>query len=128
MITKEMLSDSIGDLAVDKICSIKADADSPETKQVTLRFNLQGVLLRAVIDSAISSAVIKWQNGPGRKQFTSWKTGQVIEVSFASPGKKTETREERIAKFEAVLGDKSLAVMAVDEPTKFQALVSKIKK
>lgn len=70
-----------------KACSIKADKDSNESKTVTLNIKFDGVTLRDVFAKAVSSAIIQWQNGPGRTKFTTWKHGQVVNVDFKAPGR-----------------------------------------
>lgn len=97
-ITKKDFDAKFDGVTIDTVRSIKADSESTESKQVTLRFHLEGVSLRDVLTNAISTAVVKWQNGPGRKQFDQWTQHQVIDVDFKSPGKKIETPEEIMAK------------------------------
>lgn len=116
----------IGAIVLDKMCSIKADADSSESKKVTLRLSFTGVQLKEVFANAVSSAVIKWQNGPGRKQYTTWKDGQVVVVNFSSPGKRIETPQERKAKLIGLGLPEDLADLAVSDPEKFKAIMGKV--
>jgi len=70
-----------------KACSIKADADSVVVKTVNLRVKFDGATLQGVFDKALSSAVIQWQNGKGRKSFDELKNNQVVEIAFTSPAR-----------------------------------------
>lgn len=105
-------------------CSFKADKDSIEQKQVTLRFRLVNVPLLDIITPALSTKRINFQNGPGRKKFDSWKNRSVIELDFTSPGKMAKTREEVIAEtkimfMKAGIDEETateLAIKAVDNP------------
>lgn len=104
--------------------SIKPDADSVESKTLTLRFNLNGVPLRDIIQKALSTSRISWQNGPGRSKFDTWKDRQVIEVDFSSPAKRIKSREESIEELKAAFQKAGLpkeqaaqlATKAVDNP------------
>lgn len=73
---------------ISKICSIKPDGDSKESKQITLNFSFDGTPLQGVFDKAVNSAVINWQ-GANRKNYDNLKNGQVIEVQFKAPGRQT---------------------------------------
>lgn len=81
------LGQIVKDVVLTKVCSIKADKDSDESKQVTLRVKFDGVSLQSVFDKAVGGAVISWQNGPGRRQFDTWKANQTIDIEFKSPGR-----------------------------------------
>lgn len=104
--------------------SIKPDADSAETKTLTLRFNLNSVPLRDIIQKALSTSRISWQNGPGRSKFNTWKDRQVIEVDFSSPAKRIKSREESIEELKTAFQKAGLpleqaielATKAVDNP------------
>ena len=74
-------------VVLEKVCSIKPDKDSTESKQITLRVKFDGVMLSAVFAKAVSGAVIQWQNGPGRSKFDSWQNGQIVEIEFKAPAK-----------------------------------------
>lgn len=71
----------------DVACSFKADKDSTESKKVTLRIHMKTLPLSEVIQRSLSPVKIAWQNGPGRKNFSSWKNHQVVEIGFTAPGK-----------------------------------------
>jgi UDP-N-acetylmuramyl pentapeptide synthase len=81
------LNDIVSDVIIEKACSIRADKDSNESKTVRLKVRFEGVPLAAVFEKAVSSAVISWQNGPGRRNFDALDNGQVIEIDFKAPGK-----------------------------------------
>ena len=83
------MNETITGITLTKACSIKADKDSAESKQVTLKVKFDGTTLQSVFDKALAGAVIQWQNGPGRKNFDKWADGQVIEIQFSAPGRNT---------------------------------------
>jgi len=83
------LKQVIKGVTLTKVCSIKADKDSAESKSITLKVNFDGVPLQGVFDKAMSSTVIQWQNGPGRSKFDTWSDKQVVEIDFKSPAKTT---------------------------------------
>ena len=79
------LSEKVTGIKLEKVCTIKADKDSKESKAVTLKVDFDGVTLQDVFTKALAGVVIQWQNGPGRKNFTKWQDKQVVEVSFKAP-------------------------------------------
>lgn len=96
-----------------KTCKIKPDGDSKESKTINLVISYDEVTGEDVLGKAVRSDVIAWQNGPGRKNFDSWKDKQVVRISAKAPGKtlvdvkaafretwKTMSREEREAYLE----------------------------
>ena len=88
------LSEIIKNIIVSKTCSIKPDADSAESKTVTLKVKFHDVPLQAVFDKAVSQTVIQWQNGPGRSKWNLWKNHQVIDVNFKAPATTTIDPEQ----------------------------------
>lgn len=97
------MTDVITGVTLLKVCSIKAFEGATDSKSITLKVGFEGVTLGDVFTKALSSAVIQWQNGPGRKQFTTWKNNQVIEIQFKSPGKVTVDPETAmVAKLQAM--------------------------
>ena len=80
------LNTIIEKVSLTKVCSIKADKESSDSKSITLNVKFDGVPLSAVFAKAVSGAVIQWQNGPGRNKFDQWKSGQVVNIEFKSPG------------------------------------------
>jgi len=109
----------VTNVTISKTCSIKSDIDSTESKQVTLNVRFNGVPLQAVFDKAVSQSVIQWQNGPGRRNFDTWKRGQIVDIDFKSPGRQTidpetaikaklagmDTKAERLAYIESLMGE-----------------------
>lgn len=108
----------------DIAASFRAFKDSDEVKTVTLRFHLDSVPLKDLVTPALANKRITWQNGPGRSKFTSWKTGQIVDVDFSSPAKQVKTREERIDETKAMFiaaglpaeQALELATKAIDNP------------
>lgn len=113
------MSEMVKGVTLTKACSIKPDKDSTESKTVTLSVKFDGVTLQSVFDKAMASAVIQWQNGPGRSKFDTWKHGQVVVVEFKAPGRAPAvdpevamraklagmTKDERKAYVEAMLAE-----------------------
>jgi len=97
-ITKGQLNEVLETQTFDKACSIKPFKDAEESKTVTLRLHFTGITLADVLEKAIRTAVISWQNGPGRKKYTNWKPGQVIDVNFSKPARTVETPKETMDK------------------------------
>ena len=114
----------VNGIVLDKVCSIKADKDSDESKAITLRVKFDGVSLRDVFTKAVSSAVIQWQNGPGRNKFDTWTNNQTVNVDFKAPGATVETREDKIAKYVAQGFTEKMATFIIDNPEKFAELVN----
>ena len=73
----------IDDVTLTKICSVKPDGESDESKQVTVNMKYDGLTLRDVFTKALSSDIIKFQ-ASARKRFTSIKS--VENVNAKSPG------------------------------------------
>lgn len=88
------MTDIITNVTLTKVCSIKADKDSEESKQVTLRVKFDGATVQSVFDKAVAGAVIQWQNGVGRKGFDTFKNGQVVDIQFTAPASRTAVDPE----------------------------------
>lgn len=84
------MNEVISNVKLSKVCSIKADKDSIEAKQINLVVKFDGALLSAVFDKAVSGAVIAWQNGVGRKNFDTFKSNQTVEIQFVAPASKAQ--------------------------------------
>ena len=80
------MKESIKGITLTKACRFKVDKESELVKNVNLEFSFEGVILEEVFTKAVSSAVIQWQNGPGRAHFNSWKNGQTVKIQFKAPG------------------------------------------
>lgn len=101
MIEQKDLGTVIGNIVLEKQCSVSADSDGKkngEAKKVNVRLNMSNVMLQDVFNAAVSHSVIKWQNGQGRKIFGQLKPGQFIDVHFSHAGAKVETPEMQIQK------------------------------
>jgi hypothetical protein len=84
------LKEKVIGVTLTKACGIKPDGDSTESKTIQLEVKFDGVLLEDVFSKAMSSTVITWQNGVGRKQFTTYKANQVVKVDFKAPASKPQ--------------------------------------
>jgi len=81
------LNQTVDNVTLSKVCSIKADADTDEKKSITLKVKFNGSTLQSVFDKAVAGAVIQWQNGPGRKGFNEWTDKQTVSIDFKAPGR-----------------------------------------
>jgi len=106
-ITKGQLSEVLEDMYLDKACSIKPFKDAEDSKTVTLRINFSNITIADVLEKAIRTAVISWQNGPGRKKYNSWTNGQVVGIAFSKPAQTIETPAETMRKAIRVAGTMS---------------------
>ena len=79
------MNEIISNVKLSKVCSIKADKDSDESKNINLVVKFDGAVLSSVFDKAVSGAVIAWQNGVGRKNFDTYKNNQTVEIQFTAP-------------------------------------------
>ena len=106
------MNEIITNVVLSKVCSIKADKDSDETKQIMLKVKFDGATMQSVFDKAVAGAVIQWQNGVGRKSFDTLKNGQTVEIQFSAPASRTAIDPETamIAK---------LTTMTPDEQAKY---------
>jgi len=104
----------VNGVVLNKACSIKAFKDSNTSKQINLRVKFDGVTLNAVFAKAVSSAVIQWQNGPGRSKYDQWSDKQTVDISFKAPGA-MPTVDPEIAimnKVKLMIGDERKAYIA----------------
>jgi hypothetical protein len=108
----------IANVKLSKVCSIRADEDSTEKKNINLVVKFDGAKLSSVFDKAVSGAVIAWQNGVGRKNFDSYKSGQTIEIQFVAPASKAQ-----IDPMDALINDAKAAGMSPE-----QYLMAELKK
>jgi hypothetical protein len=98
------MNEIIANVTLTKVCSIKPDGDSDEKKNITLRIKFDGSPLQSVFDKAVSGAVIQWQNGVGRKNFDTFKSGQTVDIQFNAPASRTAIDPETamIAKLQSM--------------------------
>ena len=88
------MNEVITNVTLTKVCSIKADKDSTESKSITLKVKFDGATIQSVFDKAVSGAVIQWQNGVGRKGYDTFKPNQVVEIQFTAPASRTAVDPE----------------------------------
>ncbi len=107
------LNEIITNITLTKVCSIKPDKDSDESKNITLRIKFDGATLQSVFDKAVSGAVIQWQNGVGRKNFDTFKPNQVVDVQFNAPASRTAIDPETamIAKLKSMTPNEQAAYL-----------------
>jgi hypothetical protein len=88
------MNETITDVTLTKVCSIKADKDSTESKNITLKVKFDGATVQSVFDKAVAGAIIRWQNGVGRKSFDTLKANQTVEIQFNAPASRTAVDPE----------------------------------
>ena len=112
------LTTQIENITMSKMCSIKPDADSTDSKKVTLRIKYDGLTLGDVMAKAVRTDVIAWQNGPGRKLFHTW--GDEVTISAKAPGQSQIDPETAMVN--------KLAGMSPEEQTEYiQKMIRKSK-
>ena len=107
------MSELIANVTLTKVCSIKADKDSTEAKNINLKVKFDGATIQSVFDKAVAGAVIQWQNGVGRKQFDTFKNNQTIDIQFSAPASRTAIDPEQtmIAKLQAMTAEEQIAYL-----------------
>ena len=114
------LNQTVQNVTLEKICSIKPYKGAKETKQINLEVSFDGATLRDVFLKALSAVVIQWQNGTGRKNFDKWKNGQRVKIEFKAPSAIYTSPEEALLS--------KLASMDPKERAKYKkTLLDKIK-
>lgn len=84
------LNETINGVKLSKVCSIKPNGDSAESKSITVEVDFEGSTLQGVFDKAVAGAVIQWQNGQGRKNFDKLTNNQTVKVKFVAPAAKAQ--------------------------------------
>jgi hypothetical protein len=107
------MNEIIAGVTLTKVCSIKADKDSTESKTVTLRVKFDGATFQNVFDKAVAGAVIAWQNGVGRKGYDTFKPNQTIDIQFTAPASRTAVDPETamVAKLSTMTAEEQLAYL-----------------
>lgn len=105
------MNELIANVTLTKVCSIKADKDSTESKNITLKIKFDGSTLQNVFDKAVAGAVIQWQNGVGRKNFDTFKPNQTVEIQFNAPASRTAVDPETamVAKLQSMTAEEQIA-------------------
>ena len=80
----------IKNVTLTKACSISPALGSSEHKKISLRIRFDGAQLRDVFAKAVSSTVISWQNGAGRKAFDTLKDNATVDVQFSAPASRPQ--------------------------------------
>ena len=106
------LNTIITDVTLTKVCSIKPDKDSDESKNITLKIKFDGATLQSVFDKAVSGTVIQWQNG-ARQNFDTLKHNQTVDIQFNAPASRTAIDPETamIAKLKAMSPNEQAAYL-----------------
>lgn len=104
------MKEIIANVTLTKVCSIKADKDSDESKQISLRVKFDGATVQSVFDKALAGAVIAWQNGVGRKNYDTFKNGQSVDIQFTAPASRGAIDPETamVAKLQSMTPDEQL--------------------
>ena len=104
------MNEIISGVTLTKVCSIKADKDSTESKNITLKVKFDGATVQSVFDKALAGAVIQWQNGQGRKNFDTFKANQTVEINFNAPAARATIDPETamIAKLQSMTAEEQI--------------------
>ncbi len=104
------MTEVIANVTLTKVCSIRADKDSTDSKNITLRVKFDGATVQSVFDKAVAGAVIQWQNGVGRKGYDTFKPNQTVDIQFTAPASRTAIDPETamIAKLQAMTPEEQL--------------------
>ena len=122
-VTMINMNEVITGITLSKACSFKADADSTESKTVTLRIKFDGATLKGVFDKAVAGTVIQWVNGVGRKKYDTFKPNQIVDVTFTSPA------STQIDPMEALIASaKAAGVDVTDEKAIATYIMAEMKK
>jgi len=107
------LNEVITNVVMTKVCSIKPDKESEDSKNITLKVKFDGATLSSVFDKAVSGAVIAWQNGVGRKHFDTFKPNQTVDIQFTAPASRATIDPETamVAKLRPMSPDEQSAYL-----------------
>ncbi len=106
------MNEVIANVTLTKVCSIKADKDSDNSKQINLKVKFDGATVQSVFNKALAGTVIQWQNGVGRKNFDTYKANQVVEVQFTAPASTTVDPETAmVAKLQSMTSTEQAAYL-----------------
>lgn len=97
-ITKQNIGEFTVTGEFDIAASIKADKDSSESKQVTLRFKLVNTPVGEILGSSLKDKRINWQV-KGRNGFNSIKDKSVIVVDYKGGRQPVDVEQAYEAKF-----------------------------
>ena len=118
------LTQIIEGVTLTKMCSVKIDKDSTDSKSISLKVKFDGVTLNDVFAKAMSSTVVQWQNGPGRNKYDQWKNNGVVEIDFKAPAKAPQIDPETamVSKLQAMSSEEQAkylkSMLAKANPTK----------
>ena len=85
------MNETITGVTLTKVCSVKPDADSDESKTVTVNVKYDGLTLHDVFEKALAGDIIKFQ-ASARKHFTTLK--DVENIDAKSPGRAPQVQPE----------------------------------
>lgn len=80
-----------------KVCKVRADKDSEDSKKVTVRVTFKEVSVDQLLDAVLKSEVIRWQQG-ARKKYDSVVDNSVVAITFQAPVRQEPSAEELIAR------------------------------
>jgi hypothetical protein len=89
------MNEVITNVTLTKVCSIKVDKESTESKKINLSVIFDGATIGSLFEKALGGTVISWANGVGRKNYDKWTNNQTVEIHFTSPATRpTEAPED----------------------------------
>lgn len=110
------MNEVISGVTLSKVCSVSPDLESKKEgihKNVTVRVKFDGATIKALFDKALSSTVISWQNGVGRKGYDALKENQTVDIQFTAPASRTAIDPETamVAKLQTMTAEEQLAYL-----------------
>lgn len=84
-----------------KVCKVRPDKDSVESKRVTVKVTFKDVTVDQLLEAVMKSEIIRWQQG-ARKKYENIVDGSVVNITFQAPVLQELNAEELIAKLKAM--------------------------
>ena len=81
-----------------KANSVKPFAGAKESKTVNLSIDYSDCTVEDILEKAIRTDVISWQNGPGRKNYAQFQDGATVKISAKAPGRSPQVDPETAIK------------------------------
>jgi len=74
----------ITDVVLTKVCKVKPDGDSTDSKTLTVKMDYNGLTLGDVFQKALRTDIISFQ-GTARKKFDSYTNNSTVKVKASAP-------------------------------------------
>lgn len=105
------MNTKIEGVVLTKVCNLKPDQDSTDSKTITVKMSYDGLTLGDVFTKALKNDVIAWQNGAGgRKNFANLVDKSVVTVKASAPAS-----APAVDPLDAIVASAKAAGMEVEE-------------